>query len=188
MSSTGSGNDQSLIEPPAPQMGTPDGASAGGRPVPLKLIFAGIGALVFAVFVGTQVIGVLVAIFFPPLPPLPGNLTVASHTVGDYGVDEWLYESPASACDIVRFYQDQQGVCSIAPLWCGDVRTDDPALSGVNTPGQHVARCQGEIRFSVFAMRWQAIISTADTPEYETEFRVAREIFWTGSVPPLPQN
>ena len=164
------------------------------RPVPRKLIVIGLLALVFAAFVGTQVLGVLMAILLPPPPPTPPNLIEATHSSAAYGVDEWLYETTASPCEVVRFYQEQEqsqpdeGTCSIAPLWCGDDRSSDQSLSGAQTEGQHVARCQGITRFSLFAMRWQAIISTADTPDYQTEFRLVREIFWTGDVPPLPTN
>lgn len=183
MSSTGSDSEPLLTETETPQ--TPPSEK---RSVPLKLIVIGIANLVFALFVGTQVLGVLVAILFPPSPPVPDNLTQVSHTSVAYGVGEWLYETPVSACDIVRYYQDQQGTCSIAPLWCGDDRSSDQSFSGVNTTGQHVARCYGVIRFSLFAMQWQAIIATADNPEYQTEFRLVSEIFWTGDVPPIPQN
>jgi hypothetical protein len=160
---------------------------SAARPVPRKLIVIGLLALVFAAFVGTQVLGVLVAILLPPAPPTPDNLTEATHSSAAYGVDEWLYESTDPACDALAFYQAQPDtLCSVAPLWCGD--NADQTLSGAAVPGQHVARCQGITRFSLFAMRWQAVISTADTPGYQTEFRLAREIFWTGDVPPLAQN
>ena len=180
---TRTGSDNSVPAGDVP----PDAGTVTARPVPLKLIAIGIAALVFALFVGTQVLGVLVAILLPPAPPVPANLTEATHSSAAYGVDEWLYESTVPACDVLAFYQTQPDtVCSVAPLWCGD--SSDQTLSGAAVPGQHVARCQGITRFSLFAMRWQAVISTADTPGYQTEFRLAREIFWTGDVPPLAQN
>jgi hypothetical protein len=159
-----------------------------GRGVPWKIIVLGVIALVLAVVIGTQVIGVLFVILFPPAPPLPANVTLVSHSNADYGVDEWLYTSNQNVCDVLIFYMERGGQCRIAPLQCGDNRTDDETLTGVDSSGQHIARCVGETTTSIFAMRWQAVIATGSTPETRAQFRLQREIFWSGQVPPMPEQ
>jgi len=162
-------------------------AESTRRGVPWKIIVLAIVALGLGLVIGTQVIGVLYVILFPPLPPLPGEVTQVSHTNADYGVDEWLYTSRQNVCDVLNFYIEQGGQCRIAPLQCGDNRTDDESLTGATTLGQHVARCVGETKASIFAMRWLAVIATGSNPDTPTEFRLTREIYWSGQIPPIPQ-
>jgi hypothetical protein len=159
-----------------------------GRGVPWKVIVLGLIALVLAVVIGTQVIGVLFVILFPPAPPLPANVTLVSHTNTDYGVDEWLYTSSQNVCDVLIFYMENGGQCRIAPLQCGDNRTDDESLTGADSSGQHIARCVSETTASIFAMRWQVVIATGSTPDVWAQFRLQREIFWSGQVPPMPEQ
>jgi hypothetical protein len=156
------------------------------RTVPWKIIILGVIALVLAVVIATQVLGVLYVIIFPPAPPLPGDLTLVSHTNVDYGVDEWLYLSSQNSCDVLIFYTANGGECRIAPMQCVETRTDDPNMTGESTFGQHIARCIGETKASIFAMRWQAIIATGPDAETPTQFRLIREVFWSGQIPPLP--
>lgn len=156
------------------------------RTVPWKIIVLGIIALVLAVVIATQVLGVLYVIIFPPAPPLPGDLTLVSHTNVDYGVDEWLYMSRQNSCDVLMFYIANGGECRIAPLQCSETLTTDPGMTGSGRGGQHVARCIGETTASIFAMRWQAIIATGPNAENATTFRLIREVFWSGQIPPLP--
>jgi hypothetical protein len=156
------------------------------RTVPWKMIILGIVALVLALVIATQVLGVLYVIIFPPAPPLPGDVTLVSHTNVDYGVDEWLYLSHQKSCDVLVFYTANGGICRIAPLQCEDNSTKDPAITGGNTTGQHVSRCIGETTASIFAMRWQVIIATGPDAETPTQFRLIREVFWSGQIPPLP--
>jgi hypothetical protein len=155
--------------------------------IPISLLLIGIITLLLALFIGTQVLGVLYSILFPPGPPLPGESVVTLHTPSDYGVDEWVYASASPACDVVRFYQEQGGSCRVAPLWCGDQPTDDDSFSAAGSPRQNVAQCTGESRFSIFSQSWEVIIATGDNPQ-QTTFRLAREIFWSGQVPPNPES
>ena len=157
------------------------------RTVPWRIIVLAAVALLLAVVIGTQVLGVLYVIVFPPAPPLPGDVTLMSHINTDYGVDEWLYDSRQSACDVLTYYVNSGGACRMAPFQCSDTRTDDPSTTGSTTPGQNVARCVGESKVSIFAMRWQAIIATGPSADVPTEFRIVREIYWTGQVPPMPK-
>jgi hypothetical protein len=131
-------------------------------------------------YIGSQVIGVLVAILFPPVPPLPLNLTLVSHQSGEHGLDNWVYDAGQTPCNAVAFYESVGGSCEITPGYCQDTST-----------AVQVATCSGEIRFSIFAMRWDVIISPVADPEH-SELRLSREVFWTGAVPPrdfpLPES
>ncbi len=152
------------------------------RRVPIRIIVMGIIAIVFAVVIGSQVIGILYAIFFPPAAPIPDEVTLVSHTSKDYGVDDWLYSSSKPACDIVRFYVENDGECRITPTWCGDANSS-PQPDTTNR-GQNVARCEATQNFSIFALRWEVVIATGSNADEASQFRLNREIFWTGAVPP----
>ncbi len=152
------------------------------RSVPIRIIVLGVVAVVFAVVIGSQVIGVLYAIFFPPVTPLPEQVTLVSHTSADYGVDDWLYTSITPACDIVRFYQANDAQCRIAPLWCN---SEGQASAVIPTErNQNIGRCEVTQNFSIFALRYEVVVATGSTPDVVSQFRVNREIYWTGSVPP----
>ncbi len=154
------------------------------RRVPARILVLGLIAIVFAVVVGSQVIGVLYAIFFPPAAPIPDLVTLVSHTSKDYGTDDWLYSSDKlTACDVVRFYESKDGQCRVAPLMCAeDGAIQTPSVS--NTNGQNVARCVATQNFSIFALRWEVVIATGATSDQTSQFRLNREIYWTGAVPP----
>lgn len=156
--------------------------------VPVRLLIIGLVLVVLALIIGSQVIGVLYAIVFPPSPPVPQNVSLLSHTTSDYGVDDWLYTSSDHVCDVVKYYQSQGALCRIAPLWCGDNRSADTTISGVGMLNQNVARCVEEGTFSIFAFRWEVVIATGSTTQESSQFRVNREIYWTGAVPPQGQN
>lgn len=141
-------------------------------------------SLILALVVGRRVVGVLYSIVAPPDAPLPTDTREISHTSAAYGVDEWVYGTDQNACELVSFYIDQQGECRIAPNACSETNfgATEP------TPGEHVARCTGVIPFSIFTMRWEAIIATNYVVDGRTHFRLLREIFWTGQAPPNPQT
>lgn len=151
------------------------------RPVSLRIIVLGVLTLVLAVLIATQVIGVLYAIVFPPAPPVPENSTLTSHIGSDYGVDTWLYTSQQSPCDVLNYYVTQGGQCRLSPGVCESNTTESTG----SRSAQHVARCIGTTSFSLFALRWQAVIASGGSADVATEFRLEREIFWSGSVPPL---
>lgn len=156
--------------------------SSEKRGVPLHVILLGAVALVLAVIIGSQVMGVLYAIFFPPAVPLPEQVTLQNHTTADYGVDDWLYSSSMPACDIVAFYIANDAQCRVAPLWCtseGDVTASIPSARN-----QNIARCETTQTFSIFALRYEVIVATGATADEVSQFRVNREIYWTGAVPP----
>ena len=158
-------------------------ALPANRRVPTRIIVLGLIAVVFAVVIGTQVIGVLYAIFFPPAVPLPEQVDLISHTSTDYGTDDWLYSSSkVSACDIAQYYASKDAQCRVAPFSCVDGSSTTAA--GPNAGNQNVARCVGTQTFSIFALRWQVNIATGSSGDQKAIFRLDREIFWTGAVPP----
>lgn len=152
--------------------------------VPVGLLILGIIAVGLALVIGSQVIGVLYSIFFPPSPPLPKNVTEISHDNPTYGADDWLYNAVDKPCDVVAYYQSQGGNCRIAPLWCADEREADSTQSGHDSRHQNVARCTGNESFSIFSMHWQVTIATGDSEQFPTLFRLNREVYWGGGIAP----
>jgi len=159
--------------PDSPETPTPN-----NRLRPL-LTLGALGLAIAAAFViGVQFISILYAILFPPLPPLIEGATLVSSTQHDYGVDDWVYTVDQEACSVAEYYIEQGGSCDITPMLCGEISIDIPRIN------QHIARCIGDVRFSIFAMRWRTLISTGDLGEPQTIFRLSREVFWTGEIPP----
>ncbi len=142
----------------------------------------GLAALALALFIGTQVIGVLYGIVAPPLPPVPPDAQEIGHTNIGYGVDEWVYSVAQPPCDLIAFYQAEGGTCRILPYQCGALSTpgDVPAAD------EMVARCGGSIRFSIFVMDWRVFLSEdGDAAKVE----LSREVNWIGTEPrPLPDE
>lgn len=162
-----------------------DAARPGRRFLPWQVILLGGAALALAVLIGTQVIGVLYSILAPPSPPLPEGARLLSHTGFDYGVDDWLYGTDERACTVARFYQEQGGVCRVS---VGDCEGDSSMRLGpAPAEPQNVARCVGEVYFSIFAMRWEVTIASGYEKDGQTRFSLSREVFWTGSIPPRPE-
>ncbi len=144
---------------------------------PWLTIVVGVVAILFAIYIGTNVIGVLYSILFPASAPLPANVTEVEHENLAYGVDEWVYATHTEACDVVQFYIDQGGQCRIPPGTCSEQRI-------TFTPGQNVGQCTGEVYFSIFAMRWDVTIAGGYRDDIgQTRFRLSREIFWGGGIP-----
>lgn len=168
--------------PPESEITTPDHVR-----VPVRVLLIGVFALLCAIVIGTQVIGVLYAIFFPPAAPLPASAELISHASEALGVDDWLYRSNQPVCEVVQFYVDSGGDCRVVPGWCGTQSESGVTDPGANTPNQNVARCSADVKFSIFALRWQAVIATGSNPTNASQFRLNREIFWTGAAPPISQ-
>lgn len=149
------------------------------RGIPWRVALLGGAALVLAFIIGTQVIGVLYSIIAPPLPPLPPDVAVISHTNQDFGVDEWLYGTDQSACEVIRFYEANGTECYLT--------SDDCTTSGVPAEVEQVTQCTGERYFSIFAMRWKVFVASGYKTNGATHFRLTREVFWTGGIPPVQQ-
>ncbi len=154
--------------------------------LPLLLLPLLVIALLMAVFIGTNVLGVLFGVVAPPLPPLPAGMTQIDHTSPAYGVDTWKYLSSADssgvptidACSAVQYIQSNDGVCQLAPLQCGEYRETDDSFSADNSV---VARCSGQVAFSIFNMQWWALVMR--TPDAQTQLELHREVYWIGTGP-----
>lgn len=154
--------------------------SPARRSVPWKVILPGAVALALALIIGTQVIGILYSMIAPPAPPLPEGVKLLKHTSSDYGVDDWLYGVSQPACEVVRFYQEHDTNCRIVADNC----SSDVSITPESSEPNHVAQCVGEKRFSIFAMRWDVVIASGYQEDGVTHFRLSREIYWTGDIPP----
>lgn len=134
-----------------------------------------------ALFVASQFIGVLYALVFPANAPVPQNVTELEHTSEAYGVDQWLYSTSEDACVMVRFFENNGGVCNVAPGMCsgGFIST------GPFSPATNVAQCSGDVMFSIFAMRWRSNIATGYRDGEPTRFQLGREVYWTGTLPSM---
>lgn len=131
----------------------------------------------FALVIGFQVMGVLFSIAAPPQPPHPADVVQLEYTSTAYGVDEWVYATQQDACELVRYYEALDGICLPIGGRCGEGASS-------TSRSQNVAQCSGEQPFSIFAMRWNAVIATGYGGTTPTHFRLSREIYWTGEVPP----
>jgi hypothetical protein len=156
----------------------------GTRP-PWAILFLVVVGILLALYIGSQVLGVLVAILFPPVPPLPPTAVQLRHQSAEHGLDEWEYVVSFSPCETVAHFEAGGTACEVVPGFCRDTGNLP------STAGQYVATCTGEMTFSIFAMRWDAVITSAETPE-QTYLTLEREVFWTGAVPPrefpLPES
>ncbi len=152
-----------------------DGAPiARGSPsaIVVLLLIAGVA---LAIYIGTNVLGVLFGMVAPPLPPIPAGLIEVSHESENYGVDLWTYTSAVDPCEIVPQF-GQSGVCTYAPMQCGALRNvpDDTFETDI------VARCTGKVEFSIFTMEWWALISRV-IADSSTQVELEREVFWIGN-------
>jgi hypothetical protein len=133
--------------------------------------------LLFAVFIGIQLFGIIYGLVFPPDAPVPGDVVLIEHDNYAYGVDEWLYGTGMDACDVVTFYLENGADCRITPGQCG-IGMTNPMGSSV----QNIATCTGAMEFSIFNMSWETTIATGYPTGDPTRFRVRREVFWIGSA------
>jgi len=145
----------------------------------------GIGCLLVTILavglslvVGFQLIGILYAILLPANPPLPDNITEISHDNLDYGVDEWVYSTAEDACQIVEFFEQQGASCNVAPGACSETGF---VPASPNT--QNIGTCVGEDDFSIFLMRWEAVITIGYRDEESTRFYIERAVLWSSNTP-----
>jgi hypothetical protein len=152
-----------------------------GRPVPVVVLLMGGLVLVIALYIGTQVVGVLFGLIAPPPPPTLPGLTELDHISASYGNDEWLYTSARHPCEVAQHYIQSGGQCEFAPQWCVPGGGTTPNSYARIAPGDHVARCLGTSNFSIFAQRWQVLIATTGSSGAEgTTFRIVRDVLWNG--------
>ncbi len=139
-------------------------------------VIAGIVVVGLALLIGAQAVGVLYALAAPPDAPLPADVRQLSSQQETHGVDSAVYSTRRPACEIVAFYREAGGQCTLEPGWCG--------AGDANTAEKYadpVAQCAGRTDFSIFEMRWQAVISAGYYGEEPTQFELSRTVFWTGA-------
>ena len=150
----------------------------GSKRPPLILIPLLIVVLVLALYIGTNVLGVLFAVIAPPNPPLPPDMTQIEHTSAAYGVDDWKYTSPTDACEVVKYIESSDGECQLMPLQCSDAQATTGDFIVNDTL---VARCGGKVAFSIFNMQWWAHVTRNSATE--TQLELHREVYWIGTGP-----
>lgn len=159
-----------------PQQTTTDAAAP--RRLPLLAIVLLLAAVALAIYIGTNVLGVLFAVVAPPSPPLPSGMDLVSHESASYGVDLWKYTSSGDACQVVQYIQDNGGVCQIAPAQCSGGGTNQGNFEIADAV---VARCGGNVDFSIFHMQWWGLVMRL--PSQLTQLELHREVFWIGTGP-----
>lgn len=157
--------------------GSPKPETAGRRGWGV-IALAGI-LVALAVVVAVPLLGVLYGVLFPAAPPTLDSFVVSTHSSPSYGVDDWLYGSPDDACRVARFYESMGAECTIAPQSC----ESGEFISESSYGGVNVARCVGEIQWSIFAQRYHVNIAGGYGESMPTRIRLEREIFWTGTLP-----
>jgi hypothetical protein len=165
--------------------GIPNRESAPKQYVSLRALIWSVVAVVLALFVATQVIGVLYAIISPPDGPvLPLDIMEISHRTEAPGVDYWVYGTEQNSCDVMDFFRSQEGAtCRFVPYTCGGA---DGRSFAQSTPAQQVGNCTGTINFSIFSLRWTVDVSAHNYTDGSTHFSVLREVQWFGaSSPPI---
>lgn len=161
------------------KIGTPNEGDTRKQQVPIRAIVWATLAFALAIFIATQVIGVLYAILFPPDgPALPLNVTELSRRTEAPGVDYWVYGTDQNACEVMRFFATQSGTCQTLPIMCGG---PDGVTLGDSTPAQQVGSCTGEMTFSIFSLRWEVRVSSHHLTGGTTHFTVLREVMWQGT-------
>ena len=136
------------------------------------------GTLVLAVslIVSVQVFSVLYGLILPPMPPVPDAARELQHENLSYGQDEWRYGVDQNACEVVRFYiQQQPDACELPPICSGDAEDE------ANLPlRSSIATCGATMGFSAFTLNWQAVIYPA-APAGTSSVYVTRQINWNSS-------
>jgi hypothetical protein len=130
--------------------------------------------VLIALYVATQVVSVLFGIIMPPTPPLPNGVSENSHESTDYGVDSWVYSTDTEACEVVLFYEANDGICFVALGQCEREGTEQVSSSAMG-------QCVGSVPFSIFHMQWSAELFRSG--DNGTRIELNREVFWIGTGP-----
>ena len=146
-----------------------------GLPLGIALIAAGV-ALLFAILVGPRLVGLLSAILSPPLPPIPADVIEVSYEELAYGIDNWTYQTDSNICDLIAFYESNEGQCPVLPPTC---QSGDPQVDQ-----EYLALCTGDIAFAAFMMRWRLEIPHRSSNSTSLNFHLSRQISWAGELPP----
>jgi hypothetical protein len=151
-------------------------APAAKRGVPNWMPFAGLVLVfAFAVYVGTQVFPTLLALLFPPEPPIPpGNVTLLERKTNAPGADEWFYGTDIPACSVYQNFEDRLGGCFIDPASGCDPKI--PSMR-VETVSYNVGKCYKVQTIGAYSVKWSITINTNyREPGTNTRFRIYREV------------
>lgn len=166
---------ESPPSPPVPEPASKPSRKKRDGGLPLWMPFLGLlVAFVFAIVAGVLVCPTLSGLALPPDPPLPPvTTTLVTHENKGSGLDEWLYSTNASGCQVAKYYQDRIGDCNYDPnSGCSSNGngTIDPGFS------YQVATCRGSQPIGTYKVFWTVYIGTNYKPGPLTQFRVIREL------------
>lgn len=148
-----------------------------GQGVPLWMPLVGLViALAVALFIGVRIIPTLSALVSPPDPPRPpAPATLMLHEAKGTGLDEFLYGTETSGCEVARYYEKLLGDCTYDP----DSRCQLPGGGPLVVPGSSagVARCEGKQTIGAYNVTWIVYVTTNFTDGGpKTRYRVIREV------------
>lgn len=148
------------------------------RRFPFVTVMIGLAALALALYVATQVVGVLYGIIAPPAPPVPPDAAQLTYVNRAHGVDTWTYSVPMAACALADYYESLGATCEYALMQC---MTDEDAAPPFTASETGVARCTAMIPFSIFTMGYTAAISRPQDSVAQSRLELGREVYWTNS-------
>lgn len=150
---------------------------AGGCRPPLWVILLAGVVVILSAYVGLQIFGVLWGIVFPPDAPRPDDVVELTHTGGDYGYDEWAYESALNPCELIAFYEAEGSTCTINAGSCDGMTYIHPVYEEPN-----FAICTGMEEFSIFALQWEVTLDVLyiENPSF-SRFTLVSEVLWSGA-------
>jgi len=148
-----------------------------GRGVPLWMPLLGLViAFAFAIFIGVRIIPTLSALVAPPDPPRPpAPATLMLHENKGAGLDEFLYGTEMSGCEVARYYEKLLGDCTYDP----DSRCGVPGSGPIVSPGAigNIGRCEGKQTIGAYRVSWIVYIATNYQDNGpKTRYRVIREV------------
>ena len=129
-----------------------------------------------ALFIGARICPVLSAIILPPDPRLPaGTVKQLDHAKKGIGLDEFLYGTNLTGCQVALFYQDWLHDCTFDPdVSCGKGTQERSFVAPKE--GYHVATCTGTQPIGIFNLKWTAYVSSGYPTGDKTVFRLVREV------------
>jgi hypothetical protein len=155
---------------------TQDKSDSKGLPLGIPLIGLLI-AFVAALFIGARICPVLSTIVAPPDPRLPsGAIQQLDHLQKGNGLDEWVYGTKLSGCDVALFYEAWLKDCTYDPdEHCSPGGTEQRKVAP-RSSCYHVVTCTGDQSIGVMHLAWTAYVATGYLGDNPTVFRLVREV------------
>jgi hypothetical protein len=136
-------------------------------------ILAGVAAVLLGIIVVVQIATPLAGLVAPVDPPFFDPAVLLEHENAEMGVDEWLFATDASGCEVYLWYAARADYCRVTPgSGCGGQLLFEYDRS------YNVAYCVGSQPFGEFTANWEIFISTGYNEERPTRFRIARDVDW----------